>query len=130
MTLLPFTDNNATNFLLIFRTICVLFANYSASDALTSKKILLYLRLALQALMTIASSFLQLVPLQQYPRLSLANRLLSIPSQFYTIYVANVQVAPALHVPGFTVSTVILTIISVLHTAFGIWTDVQKIEEE
>lgn len=80
--------------------------------------------------MTITSSFLQLVPLQRYPRLSLANRILSIPSQFYSLYVANAYVAPAVKVTWFTVITVTITIVSVMFTAFGIYTDVQKIEEE
>lgn len=130
MSPFPFTTEYIAQCLLIYRVICVLFANYSLSDAITPKKILLCFRLVLEVLMTIGSSFLQLVPLKQYPRLSLINRLLSIPSQFYTLYVANAYVAPALKVPCVTVTVVTITIMSVLLTAFGIWTDVQKIEGE
>lgn len=130
--MLPFsnTQEYITHCLLIYRVICVFFANYSASQAITPKKIFLYLRLVLEALMTIASSFLQLVPLKLYPRLSIANRILSIPSQFYTLYVANAYVAPTLKVTWITVTIVTITIMSVMLTAFGIWTDVQKIQQE
>lgn len=117
-------------FLVIYRAICVLFANYSASEAITPKKIFLYLRLVMEALMIITSTFLQLVPLKRYPRLSLVNRILSIPSQLYTLYVANAYIAPALKFTWFTVTMVLVTIMSVAFTAFGIWSDVQKIEEE
>lgn len=130
MTPFPFTGENITHCLLMYRAICVLFATYSASDAITPKKIFLYLRLVLETLMTIVSSFLQLVPLKRYPRLSLVNRILSIPSQFYTLYVANAYIAPTLKVTWITVTIVTVTITSVVFTAFGIWSDVQKIEEE
>lgn len=126
----PVTGGNITHCLLLYRVICVLFANFSASEAITPKKIFLYIRLVLEALMTITSSFLQLVPLKRYPRLSIINRILSIPSQFYTLYAANVYVAPALKVTWVTVTTVTITLMSVMLTAFGIWTDVKKIEDE
>lgn len=127
---LPFTGESITHCLLIYRVICVIFANYAASEAITPKKIFLYVRLAIEALMTITSSILQLVPLKRYPRLSLANRILSIPAQFYTLYVANAYVAPTLKVTWVTVSIVTVTIMSVTLTALGIWSDVQKIEDE
>lgn len=127
---IPITGEYFAQCLLIYRVICVVLANLTVSEAITPRKIILYLRLALQAFITITSSFLQLVPLQRYPRLSIFNRILSIPSQFYTLYVVNAYVAPILKTTWVTITIVAITIMSVMLTAFGIWIDVQKIHEE
>lgn len=127
---ISFTGEYLQQWLLVYRVISVLIANVHATDAMTPKNIIAQLRLALQAIMTIISSFLQLVPLKNYPRLSIFHRVLSIPSQIYTLYVANAYIAPFVQSTFVTMGIVITTIMSVVVTAFGIWTDTLKIEHE
>lgn len=103
-------------------------SSYAISDAITPSYFGAGVKTSLAALQVFSGLVLDLLPLSEFPRASLARRILSIPSQVYTLYYANVYIGPALDSRRFTIFIYLLSLLCILETAYKINNDWNRIE--
>ncbi|CAG4955187.1 unnamed protein product [Colias eurytheme] len=112
----------------LWRICSSIYAVYSISSAVSPEcfgtKFKIYLS-AFQLLLTIVMS---LIPMSNFPRISLMYRIISIPSQAYTLYYANVYIAPIIDSQRVTVFLYVITVVCVVETAYKIKMDWSRIE--
>lgn len=104
------------------------YSSYSIADVITFKSSSVTPRLLVTGTLIVISLFLHLVPPSEFPLLSLINKLLSIPSEMYTLYFAHRYVSPTLNSRRFTVVLYLLTILSVITTLYSIYVDLEKLK--
>ncbi|KPI96058.1 hypothetical protein RR46_06792 [Papilio xuthus] len=92
----------------------LIYSSYSIADVLTFKSSSVTPRVVVTGTLIIVSLFFHIVPPSEFPLFSLINKVLSIPSEMYTLYFAHRYVSPALNSRRFTALLYFLTILSVI----------------
>lgn len=68
-----------------------------------------------------------LLPMAEFPRISLVNRIISVPSQINSIYMLNRYVGPSLDCKRFTHLLIIASVLAVVETIYLIHVDWDRI---
>lgn len=85
-------------------------------------------KLFVAALQIIVAFILNIMPLSEFPRLSLVHTILGIPSQAYTLYYANRYIGPTLDSRRVAIFIYIVTVLCILETVYKINIDWSRIE--
>lgn len=112
----------------MWRVCTFLYSSYSISDVMTpscaSGRVKSYVMFSVMA----SCVLLQLVPTAQFPRVSLAKRIISIPSQGYSLYFAHRYIGRTLASQRVTIFLYVVTVLSILETLYMIKSDWNRIE--
>lgn len=111
-----------------WRVWCLLYSSYSVADAVTPKTGAGGARFLIAGALVVASTLVRMAPASDAPALSLANRLLSVPSEMYTMYFAHRYLGPAFNSRRFTALLYALTLFSVLETLYSICSDLKRLQ--
>lgn len=104
------------------------YSSYSISEFVTPICFGNNVKLFITAIQIIVAVVLELMPLSEFPRVSLAHRILSIPPQAYTLYYANRYIGPTLDSRRVTIFVYIISILCILETVYKINLDWSRIE--
>lgn len=105
-----------------------LYSSYSISEKITPTQFGAGVKLFLTGVQLFAAFLMDVLPLSEFPKISLAHRLLSIPSQAYTLYYANKYIGPTLDSRRVTIVVAIISVLCVLETIYMISLDWSRIE--
>lgn len=105
-----------------------LYASYSLSEAITPTCFGNNVKTGLAVLQICAIVILDFLPLSNFPRISLAHRIISIPTQAYTLYYANKYIGPTLDSRRVTIVLYIISVLCILETVYKINVDWNRIE--
>ncbi|CAH2034400.1 unnamed protein product, partial [Iphiclides podalirius] len=110
-----------------WRSWALLYSSYSVADAVTPRRGG-GATCAVAGALVLASVLVRMTPAADLPALSLANRLLGVPSEVYTLYFAHKYVAPALGSRRFAVLLYALTLFSVVENLYSIYSDLERLQ--
>lgn len=105
-----------------------MYSSYTISVAITPSYFGNGVKIFITALQIITEVILDLMPLSGFPRISLAHRIMGIPSQAYTLYYANKYIGPTLDSRRVTILIYVISILCFLETVYKINSDWSRIE--
>lgn len=111
-----------------WRVCSFLYSSYSVSETITPANAGTKIKTFLMMCLMVASMILHAMPLKESPRLSLANTIVSIPSQLHTILFLHQYVGPTIDSARFTVALYIMSFLSVVETLYLIYVDLERME--
>lgn len=115
-------------FFWVWRIGSFLYSSYSVSESVTPSCAGTGVKLVVMVLLMSSSLLLHLVPLAEFPRLSLANRIISVPSQVNSLCFLHRYVGPTLDSKRVTVLLCIVSVMSIVETIYMIHVDWNRIE--
>ncbi|PZC80014.1 hypothetical protein B5X24_HaOG215483 [Helicoverpa armigera] len=101
--------------------------SYTVTQALSPENTGAKVKTVLMMCLMVSSSCIHAIPLEKYPRLSLASTILSIPSQVNTIVFMHRYVEPVFNDLKIVVLLRLISLVSVLETIFLIHADFTRL---
>ncbi|CAK1555034.1 unnamed protein product [Leptosia nina] len=112
----------------LWRIGSTVYAAYSISNAVGPDCLGTNFKHFVAGLQILITLVVNLIPLSKFPRISLATRFISIPSQACTLYYANAYIGPLLDSKRVTVLLYAMTLLSILETVYKVTLDWSRIE--
>lgn len=112
----------------LWRIFSTFYSSYSISGLVTPESASAWVKSVVTFSVMATSVFLQFIPREEYPRVSLASRLLSIPSQCYSLYFAHKYVGGALDSRRVNIFLYVITFLIILETLYMLSIDWSRIE--
>lgn len=103
------------------------YSSYSLADMVTPTDSGMKLKGMVMVIMMVASAILHAVPLEQFPILSLASTIASVPSQIHTIIIVYQYLRPAVGNTKYSVLLYLITMLSVFETGYLIYIDCNRV---
>lgn len=115
---------------LAWKTVSNFYICQSLSNYVTPSSLGRPVRFTVTLFTFVSSTLIRMLPMRELPRLRLASTIMSMPTQFYSLYIANKFVDSTFKSTTCSVVLYIFSFLSILQTIYQIMVDWDRIDKE